>query len=120
MSTPAAALPVPGGAAGFRDRPTALIAAVAVIALAVVPWAASGGASALALAASGAKWPHYAATLALGPLFLAAVATLIFGWIGVAIATRRLPQDSDSPGVCFRASSPVATDLRSASAPPLH
>ena len=87
MSTPAAALPVPGGAAGFRDRVTALVAAVAVIALAVVPWAASGGASALALATAGARWPHYAATLALGPLFLAAVSTLLFGWLGVANVT---------------------------------
>jgi iron(III) transport system permease protein len=87
LATPAAALPVPGGAAGFRDLPTAVIAAVCVLALAIVPWAAEGGASALGLIASGAKWPHYAATLALAPLFAAAVATLLFGWLGSAKVT---------------------------------
>jgi iron(III) transport system permease protein len=87
MATPAAALPVPGAATGYRDTPTALIAAVGLGALAVVPWSATGGNSALGLVLSGAKWPHYAAVVALGPMFAAAIATLLFGWLGVARLT---------------------------------
>ena len=87
MATPAAALPVPHGVAGLRDVPTAALAGAALAALAVVPWAASGGSSALALMLSNAKWPHYAAALALAPLLVAALATLIAGFAGLARAT---------------------------------
>jgi len=56
------------------DRATAIAAAVAVAALAGLPWAAGGGASALARALAGAAsaWP----------LVVATVATLGFAWRG--------------------------------------
>jgi iron(III) transport system permease protein len=87
MATPAAALPLPRGSAGFRDPTTAIVAAVAIVALCVIPWAASGGASALGLLVASDAWPHYHAALALGPLFVAALLTLVFGWLGVAPVT---------------------------------
>ena len=87
MATPAAALPLPRGSAGFRDPTTAIVAAVALVALGVIPWAATGGPSALGLLVAPDRWPHYHAVLALGPLFIAALLTLGFGWLGVATVT---------------------------------
>ncbi|HKU84737.1 MAG TPA: hypothetical protein VJV77_00195, partial [Casimicrobiaceae bacterium] len=81
MATPAAVLPAPGARAGHRDRPTPLIAAIALVALAVVPWAADGGAPALGLIVSRAKWPHYAAAIALGPLIVASIVAIAGGWL---------------------------------------
>ena len=87
MATPAAALPAPGTGVGLRDLTTPLVAALGVAALAVAPWAADGGSSALGLVLSGARWPHYAAPIALGPLFVAALAALVGGWLGAARLT---------------------------------
>ena len=85
MATPAAAWSAPrDGGSGARDHTFALIAALGLAALAVVPWSAGGGASALGLVLAGAAWPHYAAVAALGPLFVAALATLAFGWFRAA------------------------------------
>ena len=80
MATPAAALPTPGARIGHRELATPLIAAIALAALAVVPWAADGGAPALGLIVSRAKWPNYAAAIALGPLFVAALVALVGAW----------------------------------------
>jgi len=57
-----------------RDRATAVVAAVALAALAIVPWSAASGPSALLLAFSGQGifWPLVAATLA----------TLVFAALG--------------------------------------
>jgi len=79
MATPAAILPTPSARDGHRDRTTSLIAAIALVALAVVPWAADGGTPALGLIISRAKWPHYAAALALGPLVAAAIVAIAGG-----------------------------------------
>ena len=87
MATPAATLPLPGAAADFRDTPTAIIAALTLVALAAIPWAATGGLPAAGLVVSGAKWPHYAASVTLGPLFAAAVVALVCAWLGSARAT---------------------------------
>ncbi|MEO8305837.1 MAG: iron ABC transporter permease [Betaproteobacteria bacterium] len=57
-----------------RDRATAYVAVFALAALAVVPWALAGGASALMLAAGGAT--------SMWPLLAAAAAALAFAWIG--------------------------------------
>jgi len=57
-----------------RDRATAYVAAFAVVALAVLPWALSGGPSAAALAAAGAT--------AMWPLIAAAVAAFVLAWLG--------------------------------------
>ena len=82
MATPAAALPgtVPARS-GAHDPVAALIAAVGIGALAAIPWSIDGGASALGLVVAGAKWPRYAATIALGPLFVAAAVMLVAGWL---------------------------------------
>jgi iron(III) transport system permease protein len=67
-----------------RDRATAVIAAVALAALVIVPWAATGGPSALVRALSGAT--------SLWPLVAAGLATLLFAtwgrdaWTAVAAA----------------------------------
>ena len=87
MATPAAALPLSGAAAGFRDTPTAIIAALTLVALAAVPWSAAGGSPALGLFAAAAPWPHYAAAAALGPLFAAAIVALASAWLGSPRAT---------------------------------
>ena len=55
-----------------RDRATVVVAGVALAALALVPWAASGGASAL-LRALGGTWT-------LWPLLAGAVAALVCAW----------------------------------------
>jgi len=65
-----------------RDRAIIVVAAVALVALFIVPWAVGGGSPALMLALSGAtsQWP----------LIAAAAATLLFAWwgrdTGVAVA----------------------------------
>ncbi len=58
-----------------RDRATAFVAAFAIVALAALPWALAGGASALGLAVAGAA--------SMWPLLAAAVATAAFAWIGL-------------------------------------
>jgi iron(III) transport system permease protein len=87
LATPAAALPAPGPRVGTRDLTTPLIAALGLGALAAIPWAADGGSTALGLVLSRARWPHYAATIALGPLFVAALAALVSAWLGAARLT---------------------------------
>jgi iron(III) transport system permease protein len=86
---PALALPAPDAGRRVRDLTTPLIAALGVAALAVLPWSAEGGSSALrlALAGSAAKWPHYAAAVSLGPLLIAAGATLLLALLGFARLT---------------------------------
>jgi iron(III) transport system permease protein len=81
MATPAAILPTPAVRVGHRDRVTPLIAAVALVALAVVPWAVDGGLPALGLIVSSAMWPHYAAAVALGPLVVATTVATAGGWL---------------------------------------
>ena len=70
-------------APALRNRATTAIAAVALLALLVLPWAMGGGASALGRALGG--------NLGLVLLLLATVATLVFAWFGretcVAIAS---------------------------------
>jgi iron(III) transport system permease protein len=84
MATPvgAQALTAPARRVAPGDPTTTLVAAAAVAALLVLPWAADGGPSALGLALAGthAKWPRFAATLALAPLIGAALATLALAW----------------------------------------
>jgi len=72
-----------------RDRATPVVAIVALLALMLLPWAADGGPSALALAFTGThpKWPAFAATVSLAPLLVAAVATLLFAWLSRDRAT---------------------------------
>ena len=84
MATPAAALSASGPRVGIRDLTTTLIAAVGLGALAGIPWAADGGSAALGLVLARARWPHYAATIALGPLFVAGLAALVSAWLGAA------------------------------------
>jgi iron(III) transport system permease protein len=90
MATPATVAPVATRGArrgAAHDLTTALVAAAGLAALAMLPWAASGGSSALGLVFAAAKWPHYAARVALGPVLLAAIATVVFAWIGIARGT---------------------------------
>ena len=69
-----------------RDATTAIVAAIGLGALALLPWALDGGPSALTLAVAGAhaKWPRFAATASLAPLFVAALAGIGFAWRGSA------------------------------------
>ena len=83
MATPALALPARRAAFAARDIVTSVSAAIALAALALLPWSADGGATAVGLIASAAKWPHYAALVALAPLLVAAIAALIFAWLGL-------------------------------------
>jgi iron(III) transport system permease protein len=82
VASRAAALAPAAFAPSSRDRATIVVAAVALAALCIVPWAAGGRPSALMLALSGAtsQWP----------LIAAATAVLLFAWwgrdTGVAIA----------------------------------
>jgi len=62
-----------------RDRLTAVVAAIALVALAVLPWALGGGASALARAHGGAA--------AFWPLVAAAAGAALFAWRGLDRAT---------------------------------
>src|SRR5690349_2461636 len=82
MATPAAALPGTVPTRGSAHDPVAALIAVAgIVALAVIPWSLDGGSSALTLIVSGAKWPRYAASVALGPLFVAAIVMLVAGFL---------------------------------------
>jgi len=91
MATPVPAAPLiaPGVLRGMRDPTTPLAAALALGALTLVPWAADGGPSALGLVLAGthAKWPHFAASLALAPLVAAALAALAFASLRFARLT---------------------------------
>ena len=80
MTTTAPATFVPAS----RDRATPAFAATALVALVLVPWAAGGGPSALGLALAGSttQWPAFAATIALAPLIVAALAATVFAWLG--------------------------------------
>ena len=62
------------------------VAAIALAALAVLPWGADTPASALVLAFAGSagKWPQFAATLSLVPLIVAAATMLLCAWRGLA------------------------------------
>src|SRR5512139_3190776 len=73
--TLAAPVFVPAG----RDRATAVVAAIALAALAALPWALGGGQSALLRATGGAA--------GLWPLVAAAVAATLFAWRGLDRAT---------------------------------
>ena len=75
----AGALAAPVFVPAGRDRATAIVAAIALAALAVLPWALGGGASALLRAAGGAAsfWPPVAA----------AAAAALFAWRGLDRAT---------------------------------
>jgi iron(III) transport system permease protein len=91
LATPASAatLPATGARGDARDVTTPLIAALGLGALAFLPWSIDAGQSAFGLAVAGAqpKWPHYAAASALGPVLLAAAATLVFAWLRFARST---------------------------------
>jgi iron(III) transport system permease protein len=90
MATPltAARLPAPRTGAAPRDLTTPLFAALALAALALVPWAMSGGPSAIALLAGhAAKWPKYAAVVSLAPVVVASVLALVSSWVGAARLT---------------------------------
>ncbi|HSC23840.1 MAG TPA: iron ABC transporter permease [Casimicrobiaceae bacterium] len=90
MATPLTApLPAAHRRIAARDVTTTWFAAVALAALALLPWALDGGASALRLAsgAAAAKWPHYSAALALSPVLVAALATLACAWLGLTRST---------------------------------
>ena len=71
----ASTLPSTVFAPASRERTTAALAALALLALLVLPWAASGGASALGHVLGGQQ-------LALWPLLLATLATLVFAGLG--------------------------------------
>ena len=62
-----------------RDRPSLVVAGVALVALALLPWGADGGASALARALAGSR--------ALWPLVAAAATVLLCAWSGRDVAT---------------------------------
>ncbi len=79
MASPAPALAPAVFVPLARDRATVVVAAAALAALAALPWAATGGASALSRAASGA--------LAYGPLIVGALAVLVLSWLGHDRAT---------------------------------
>ncbi|MEO8537961.1 MAG: hypothetical protein ABI533_10560, partial [Betaproteobacteria bacterium] len=88
MSGIASALPRASARDGEgRDAVTALIAAVALAGLAVVPWAVDGGATAFGLIGGDPRWPKYEATVSLVPLVAAALVTLGFGWLQQPRAT---------------------------------
>ncbi|HEY3563557.1 MAG TPA: iron ABC transporter permease, partial [Casimicrobiaceae bacterium] len=91
MATPitAARLPAPRTGTAPRDFPTPIGAAIALAALALLPWAMDGGASALGLIAGqgAAKWPRYAAIASLAPVVIATLVALVASWLGVARIT---------------------------------
>lgn len=84
-----AALPAPGARSGPRDLTTPLFAAIALAALALLPWSTDSGASALYMVAGAvrSKWPHYAPAPSLLPVLLAAAAALAFAWLRAARMT---------------------------------
>jgi iron(III) transport system permease protein len=89
LATPiAASLPLARGGAVPRDWASPLFAGVALAALAFLPWAMSGGTSALGLmAGNAAKWPKYAAVASLAPVVLATALALTASWFSVARLT---------------------------------
>ncbi|HWD15112.1 MAG TPA: iron ABC transporter permease, partial [Casimicrobiaceae bacterium] len=72
-----------------RDISTPLAAAIALAALALLPWAMEGGASALGLIAGqgAAKWPRYATVASLVPVVIATLVALVASWLGLARIT---------------------------------
>ncbi len=74
MASPAPAIAPSVVVAPARDRASVAVAAVALIALTVLPWSMEGGASALARALSGAA--------SFWPLVAGSVAVLVFAWTG--------------------------------------
>ena len=88
---PAAALRASHAPGAPRDLPSTLLAALALAALMLLPWAMDGGASAMRLAggavSASARWPHYAASAALVPVLLGVIATLACAWFGLARLT---------------------------------
>ena len=93
MSSPAATLAPPAFVQSSRDRATIVVAAFALAALALAPWAAGGAASALIRAFSGATslWPLIAASVAVPLLFGAVGSSLglapVFWSVGLSLAT---------------------------------
>ena len=91
MATPitAARLPAPRTGTAPRDFSTPLFAALALAALALLPWAMDGGASALGLIAGqgAAKWPQYAPIASLVPVVIATLVALISSWLGLTRIT---------------------------------
>jgi iron(III) transport system permease protein len=89
LATPiAASLPLARGGAVPRDWASPLFAGVALAALALLPWAMSGGTSALGLmAGNAAKWAKYAAVASLAPVVLATALALTASWFSVARLT---------------------------------
>ncbi|HWD36986.1 MAG TPA: iron ABC transporter permease [Casimicrobiaceae bacterium] len=91
MATPitAARLPAPRSGTAPRDISTPLAAAIALAALALLPWAMEGGASALGLIAGqgAAKWPRYATVASLVPVVIATLVALVASWLGLARIT---------------------------------
>ncbi len=90
MATPLTA-PVPAAHArgSPRDVATTIIAAVALAALAVLPWSLDGGASAIGLIAGSAavKWPKYAPAVGLLPIVVATALAAAAAWFGRARLT---------------------------------
>jgi iron(III) transport system permease protein len=84
LATPAPALPIARLVPASSDLNATLVAAVGLGALLFLPWAATGGLSALRLALAGtaSAWPRFAAALALLPLLFATAATLACAWLG--------------------------------------
>src|SRR5437773_8251968 len=76
MSSPAATLAPPAFVQSSRDRATIVVAAVALVALFIAPWAAGGGPSAFGRALAGAS--------SMWPLVAAAAAVLLCAWWGRA------------------------------------
>ncbi len=74
-----AARAAPGCAPGSRDRGTPAVAGAALVALAVLPWAQDGGASAL--------WRAIGGAVALWPLVAGAAAAFVLSWRGNDRAT---------------------------------
>jgi iron(III) transport system permease protein len=82
MATPAAALTAVVSGSTRHERTTPLIAVIGLAALALLPWGADGGATAFGLIVAQAKWPHYAAVAALGPLVAATLVLVVAAWLG--------------------------------------
>src|SRR4051812_15479545 len=82
MANPAATTTLPfahrAPARAARDKVTAIIAALGLAALALLPWGIEGGPSAWSLAfIPSAQWPDYRATLSLAPLLIAATGLVL-------------------------------------------
>src|SRR2546428_3722739 len=79
MSSPATTLAPGAFVPSSRDRVTIVVAAVALVALFIAPWAAGGGPSAFGRALAGAS--------SMWPLIAAAAALLLCAWWGRATMT---------------------------------